>query len=170
MAAEHLIGLGHRDIALLGGRRHERFEFQIPLDRREGFLRAMAARDIPVRDDLLVDAEVTMSGGAEAMQALMQLDDRPTAVIAMSDEMAVGAMQVARDYGLRVPADLSIVGFDDHEISEFVGLTTVRQDVDAQGREAATWVVEALDGTGETHHVVLPTRLVVRRSTAEIQS
>lgn len=165
MAAEHLIGLGHEDIALLGGQHGETFQFQIPLDRREGFLRAMKARDIPVRDDLMVDAEVAMSGGAEAMQGLMQLDDRPTAVMAMSDEMAIGAMQVARDYGLRVPDDVSIIGFDDHEVSEFIGLTTVRQDVDAQGHEAAEWVLESLAGSPEVHHVVLPARLVVRRTT-----
>lgn len=165
MAAEHLIGLGHDAIALLGTHHGDPGEPVPPLDRREGFLRAMAARDITARDDLMVDAEVSMSGGAAAAQALMQLDQRPTAMIALSDEMAIGAIQVARDYGMVIPDDISIVGFDDHDVSEFIGLTTVRQDVDAQGQEAAGWALEALAGGAGDHHVVLPTRLVVRRTT-----
>jgi DNA-binding LacI/PurR family transcriptional regulator len=84
----------------------------------------------------------------------------------MSDEMAIGAIQVAHDLSLRVPDDLSIVGFDDHDVAQYIGLTTVRQDVVGKGRAAAAWVLEALGGSAVEHHVVLPTRLVVRRTTA----
>ena len=101
------------------------------------------------------------------MSRILHADQRPTGVVVMADEMAVGAIQVLRDLGLRVPEDVSIVGFDDHDLAEFLGLTTVRQDVHAQGRAAAGWILEAVVAAEvpEPHHEVLPTRLVVRRST-----
>jgi LacI family repressor for deo operon, udp, cdd, tsx, nupC, and nupG len=169
IATEHLIGLGHRCIGLIGGLPPEPFDFPISRLRREGYEQALRARDVPVVEDLIVDAELTATGGAQAMQQLMHAPDRPTGIVAMSDEMAIAARQVARDLGLRVPEDISIVGFDDHELAEFVGLTTVRQDVPAQGRAAAGWILEAvIRPPDEPHHEVLPTRLVVRRSTAPV--
>jgi LacI family transcriptional regulator, repressor for deo operon, udp, cdd, tsx, nupC, and nupG len=164
-ATEHLISLGHERIGLIGGEDFEPFAFTIPGDRRGGFEDALRARALEPVAAWMVSTQVTMAGGAEAMQRLLSADGRPTGVVAMSDEMAIGAMQVARDLGLAIPADLSIVGFDDHEIAEYIGLTTIRQDVGTQGHEAATWLLEALVGEPELHHRVLPTRLVVRRTT-----
>lgn len=168
MATEHLIGLGHTRIGFLGGHQPEPFDFPIPRLRREGFEEALRTRGLPVESSWVADAELTPAGGVAAMTRLMHADERPTGVVAMADEMAIGAMQVAHDLGLRIPEDLSIVGFDDHDLSEYLGLTTVRQDVPAQGRAAAGWILEAVaaaDGR-HVHHDVLPTRLVVRRSTA----
>ncbi len=168
MATEHLLGLGHVRLGFLGGHQPEPFDFPIPRLRREGFTEALAARGLSVEVAWMADAELTPAGGAEAMTAIMHADERPTGIVAMADEMAIGAMQVAHDLGLRIPEDLSIVGFDDHDLAEYVGLTTVRQDVSAQGRAAAGWILEAVAAAGglEPHHDVLPTRLVVRRSTA----
>ena len=167
LATEHLAGLGHRRIGFIGGHQREPFDFPIPRQRRDGYRAALAARDLPVAPELEADAVLNPAGGAEAMTELMHVDDRPTAVFVMADEMAVGAMQVASDLGLRIPDDLSIVGFDDHDLAEFLGLTTVRQDVPAQGRAAAGWLLEALLAPDEIemHHECLPTRLIVRRST-----
>jgi LacI family repressor for deo operon, udp, cdd, tsx, nupC, and nupG len=165
---EHLLALGHRRLGFIGGHQREPFNFPIPSLRRKGFEAALAGRGLVVDDTLVADAELTAAGGAEAMTQLMHVDERPTGVVVMADEMAFGAMQVAHDLGLRVPEDLSIVGFDDHELAEFVGLTTMRQDVPAQGRAAAGWLLEALVATDrlDMHHEVLPTRLLVRRTTA----
>ncbi len=168
LATEHLLGLGHRRIGFVGGHQPEPFDFPIPSQRRAGYEAALAGRGVEVRPELEVDAELNAAGGAEAMTALLHLEPRPTAVFVMADEMAVGAMQVARDLGLRVPEDVSIVGFDDHDLAEYLGLTTVRQEVAAQGRAAAGWLLEALLAPEEMelHHQTLPTRLLVRRSTA----
>lgn len=167
LATEHLLGLGHDHLAYLGGHQPEPFDFPVPRLRRRGFDRALQDRGLAPRPDWVVEAELAPAGGVEAMTALLHASERPTGVVVMADEMAIGAMQVARDLGLRIPEDLSIVGFDDHPLAEFLGLTTVRQDVARQGRAATGWVLEAL-AAGQPlpiHHEVLATRLVVRRTT-----
>ena len=168
LATEHLLGLGHRRVGFIGGHQPEPFDFPIPSQRREGYEAALRGHDVEVRAELEADAELTAAGGAAAMTVLLHADPRPTGVFVMADEMAVGAMQVAHDLGLRVPEDVSVVGFDDHDLSEYLGLTTVRQDVAAQGRAAAGWLLEALVAPEplEPHHETLPTRLIVRRTTA----
>lgn len=168
MATEHLIGLGHERLAFIGGHQREPFDFPIPRLRREGFELALHEHGLQVVDAWMADAELTAAGGLEAMTEILHADGRPTGIVAMADEMAVGAMQVAHDLGLHIPEDLSIVGFDDHDLAEYLGLTTVRQDVSSQGRAAAGWMLEALAAPApiEMHHEVLPTRLVVRRTTA----
>lgn len=162
---EHLTGLGHTRIGLLGDRDPGPLVSPAAPARATAFMEGMAARGLEVDPELLVAADLTMSGGAAAMQRLLQVDRRPTAVMAMCDEMAVGAMQVARDYGVRVPEDVSVIGFDDHEVAEFVGLTTIRQDVVAQGEHAARQVLDALAGSPGPSHETLPAQLVVRRTT-----
>lgn len=111
LATEHLIGLGHERLAFIGGHQPEPFDFPIPQQRRAGFDQALAAHGIPCVAAWTADAELTPAGGAEAMSQILHADERPTGVVAMADEMAIGAMQVVRDLGLRVPEDLSIVGF-----------------------------------------------------------
>lgn len=168
LATEHLLRLGHARIALIGGSQGAPFDYPTPRQRREGFLQAMSAagHDNPQ----MIDAEVSKDGGVAAMHALVSEADRPTAVVALSDEMAFGALQVLHDVGLGVPGDMSIIGFDDHHLAECVGLTTVRQDVGLQGKAAAGRIFEAMLSRGEQHHEVVPTRLVVRRSTTAAPS
>lgn len=167
LAVQHLIGLGHRRIAMIGGMEDDPFQFRVPVDRYQGYREALEAADLPVEPALTVGGNFSMEGGAEAMHALLHLDPPPTAVFALSDEMAIGAMQVARDAGWRIPEDLSIVGFDDHDVAAYLGLTTVRQDVVRLGERAAELLLARLDGSQpEVVHEVAPTRLLVRRTTA----
>jgi LacI family transcriptional regulator, repressor for deo operon, udp, cdd, tsx, nupC, and nupG len=170
LAVGHLTGLGHRRIALIGGAADDPFGFATPLERAMGYQQALDDAGLAAAPELEVAGNFSLQGGAEAMQRLLTLDDPPTAVFACSDEMAIGAMQVAQDAGLRVPVNLSIVGFDDHEVAEFVGLTTIRQDVGGLGEGAAQLLLELLeqpDGPLSTPvpHLLHPTRLVVRRTT-----
>jgi LacI family transcriptional regulator, repressor for deo operon, udp, cdd, tsx, nupC, and nupG len=119
-----------------------------------------------------VPGNFSLEGGVEAMHRLLHLAEPPTAVFACSDEMAIGAMQVLRDAGISVPEDISIVGFDDHDVSEYLGLTTIRQDVVGLGERAATMLLQILADDQATasdrvpRHLVHPTRLVVRHSTS----
>jgi LacI family transcriptional regulator, repressor for deo operon, udp, cdd, tsx, nupC, and nupG len=171
LAVTHLTGLGHRRIAMIGGIEDDPFHFSVPVDRRRGYVEALATVGVEAEPALVVAGNFSLEGGVEAMHRLLHLEVPPTAVFACSDEMAIGAMQVLRNAGLSVPDDVSIVGFDDHDVSEYLGLTTVRQDVAGLGERAAALLLAALDEDevapeprGETH-VVHPTRLVVRHST-----
>jgi DNA-binding LacI/PurR family transcriptional regulator len=104
------------------------------------------------------------------MRLLLATDPLPTAVFAASDEMAVGAVHAAREAGLRVPEDISVIGIDDHEMAEFFDLSTVAQPVYEQGRLAAGLLLDVLAADADhpvtPSAVTVPTRLVVRRTTA----
>lgn len=145
-AVRHLVGLGHRRIAHLGGGPvRDPMSFRTPTDRREGYRGVLAEAGLELDPSLDVDVEWTTEGGAAGMRKLLALGSPPTAVFAGSDEIAIGALDVARTAGLRVPEDLSVIGVDDHESARLVGLTTVAQPVDVQGRIAAQLLLSALD-------------------------
>lgn len=166
LAVGHLTGLGHQRIALIGGVDDDPFRFSVPVDRYGGYLDALSTVGLEPDPRLTVAGNFSLEGGAEAMHQLLALDDPPTAVFCCSDEMAIGAMQVARDAGLRIPDDLSVVGFDDHDVSEYLGLTTIRQDVVGLGERAAALLLHRLaNPTCAPSHERHPTRLVVRHTT-----
>lgn len=157
VAIEHLIGLGHERIAVISAFGVEdmmAFQQSVIHQRLIGYKQSMGRHDYPVPDSYVRQGAFTYQSGYAAMQSLMDLPAPPTAVMAFSDEMAIGAIKAVRDRGLSVPEDYSIVGFDDHEVAEFVGLTTMRQPVADFGHLAATSVLRILDG----EHV--PTRLL----------
>lgn len=169
-ATTHLLDLGHRRIAHLCGSGAEELAFTTHLDRRRGYEEALRAAGVPVDPRRVVEAEFTIAGGERAMAELLSRDEPPTAVVAASDEMAMGAMGVLRQAGLRVPQDVSVIGIDDHDLAGVVGLSTVAQPAAEQGRLAALTLLRRLRDRvrddGPVEPVVLPTSLVVRESTA----
>ncbi|HTY93364.1 MAG TPA: LacI family DNA-binding transcriptional regulator [Steroidobacteraceae bacterium] len=162
-ATRHLIELGHRRIAHIAG---------VPIpstaQRLRGYREALAAAQLPDDARLVQTGNFTMPSGATAMQALLDLDSPPTAVLCGNDEMAFGAVQALHRRGLAVPRDVSIVGFDDLNMAAFYNppLTTVRIPRHEIGRRAAAELIELLAGREVTREAVLPTRLVIRESTA----
>jgi LacI family repressor for deo operon, udp, cdd, tsx, nupC, and nupG len=170
LATEHLLALGHISIAHIGGSPDEDTDFHIGHSRRTGFLKAMTVAGISVPPDALRISDFTMAGGyASAKQILGHPHRRPTAIFAASDEMAIGAYLAARDLGLAVPHDVSIVGIDDHELADFFKLTTVAQFPQVQGELAAQLLIAQLDPTRHEEPVLtvpLPFELIVRSSTA----
>jgi len=137
--------------------------------RLDGYEKAMTAAGIPLRSSWVVRADFTVEGAyAVARDLLGGTPERPTAVFAASDEMAIGTILAARDFGLRVPEDLSVIGFDGHELGELFGLTTIDQDPRGQGALAVRLLLEEFDAGAETAVVTTeyPTRFVIRRSTA----
>lgn len=174
IAAGHLLELGHRDIAHIGARPEFDREFRVPTQRRRGFEEALTEAGVAVRPDLQEPADFTIEGGHRAATRLLdRAVDRPTAIFAASDEIAVGALLAARDLGLRVPQDLSVVGVDGHDLGAVVGLTTVDQFPREQGRRAAEAVLRTLDDAAANISALtapapaaLPFELVVRTSTA----
>jgi Transcriptional regulators len=169
LATEHLLGLGHRRIAHIGGGHTRELDFNLPSSRRTGFEQALRAVDAPPVPEWELRSDFTVPGGYAAAEQLLGGADRPTAIFAASDEMAIGAMLAARDLGLQVPRDVSIVGIDDHELAEFFGLTTVAQYPERQGRMAVDVLMTELDPRHPVPDAVdtpLPFDLVVRSSTA----
>lgn len=167
-ATRHLVNLGHRRIGLIGNLPDDALSFGAPRERREGYQRALHERGLEVRADLQVRGSFSVKGGAEAMAQLLAAERPPSAVFAQSDEMAIGALRTVRDSGLRIPEDISIVGFDDHDMAEILGLTTVAQPVVEQGEAAAELLLTMMDGIGTEDpliHTVLPTVLRVRNTT-----
>jgi LacI family repressor for deo operon, udp, cdd, tsx, nupC, and nupG len=171
LAVRHLVNLGHTRIACIGGDLDGPERFSVPGLRTEGYRQAMSEAGLTVRADWERDGRFTARGGELAMTALLsQPGGRPTAVFCQSDEMAFGALRALRRSGLRCPGDVSIVGVDDHELTETFDMTTVAQPVVAQGAAAARWVVKALQLGTDAHLPVdevniHPARLVLRGST-----
>jgi DNA-binding LacI/PurR family transcriptional regulator len=170
LATEHLLSLGHRRIAHIGGDPMEPLNFNAPVDRRAGWSSALRAAGIEPDAELDLPGFFTVDGGQTAMRRLLALQDPPTAVFAGSDEMAFGALAALREAGRSAPRDVSVVGVDDHELAAAAGLTTVRQPVVEQGRTAAGLLLGALSpSTRASHvseHVLLPVELVERCTTA----
>lgn len=165
-AVRHLLDLGHREIALIDALEEDRFHFTVPSLRRHGFEDALSERGLTARPEHVVPAAFSVDSGRAAMDTLLALPTPPTAVFAASDEMALGAMDSAQRHGVTVPDELSIVGFDDHDMAAAVGLTTVRQPVAEMGaRVAELLLAELASGSAAGEHVVFPAEVVVRRST-----
>jgi LacI family repressor for deo operon, udp, cdd, tsx, nupC, and nupG len=148
-ATNHLIQLGHRDIAHLGGDDDEGLNRQVPRDRRLGFLDAMAAAGFSVRGEWMLSGRFSLNASRQVIGKLLsQPSPHPSAIMANSDEMAIGAILAARDHGLSVPGDISVIGIDNHDLAETFGLTTMAQDPWAQGALGARILLEDLNAQG----------------------
>ena len=167
-AVEHLIELGHRRIAHIGGEDELGMNRAVPVERRTGYREALDDAGIAARDDWTVDGEFSFDGGHRAMQTILSsAEPLPTAVFAASDEMALGAMAAIADAGLRVPQDLSVIGIDGHQYGAAMGLTTIAQHPYEQGVEATRALLAELEGAPTLDDFpAAPFELVVRRSTA----
>lgn len=156
---EHLLRLGHHRIAHIAGP-EKSFNAQ---DRRAGYLEALTAARIELSPDYLLEGDWRIESGRHLMQRLLALPLPPTAVFCSNDHMAVGAMEAIREAGLSVPDDISLVGFDDSEISRVAlpRLTTVQQPLEELGCRAAE---EVLRWPGKIQHVTLAPRLIERES------
>jgi LacI family transcriptional regulator len=164
-ATQHLLGLGHRRIAYLGGLAAAICNQA----RMHGYRGAMEAEGVPVPDGYVRTGRFSYEHGIAGGAALLDLPRPPTAVFAGSDETALGVIEAARGRGLRVPEDLSVVGFDDTPVARLAAppLTTVRQPLREMGAVAVRTALRLAAGEKvDSHHVELATELVVRRSTA----
>jgi LacI family repressor for deo operon, udp, cdd, tsx, nupC, and nupG len=171
-AVRHLIDLGHHDIALLHGDDETDLNFDVPRVRIQAFQDVMAAAGLKVRPEWDERGDFTLQSGQEAFRRLWNRPGaKPTALFCASDEMAMGVIFEANRAGVRIPQDLSVVGIDDHDFSEAVGLTTVGQRPDEQAELGTKMLLDELDGiAGAVHSAVAPHRLIVRSTTAPPRS
>jgi LacI family transcriptional regulator len=165
IATRHLVELGHREIAFIGEPVDNPFGFTSSARRQAGYEEVLRANGLRVRRGHIRHGSHDRAIGRALTEGLLAQRVPPTAVFAASDALAIGALEAARAAGLRVPGDLSVVGFDDIDVSAYAGLTTVRQPLYESGRLGATLLLDALAGgsmPSEAHRLGLE---LVQRST-----
>jgi LacI family transcriptional regulator len=160
-ATEYLIRLGHRRIAFINGRP----EIQSSARRLKGYREALSNAGIEIDEALVMPGDFSAPTGRERALQLLSLENPPTAIFAANDQSALGVYQAAEELGMRIPDDLSVVGFDNISEARFVGLTTIDQFLDEMGYVAVQMLIRMVNGDsldGQVHKI--PTRLVERTS------
>lgn len=167
LAVEHLLGLGHRRIAYIGDSFEDSYYFTSSKHRFEGYRSALLKAGIPIREEYYRHGPHGRYEARLLASEMLQLKDPPTAIFAASDTQAIGVLEAARDADLHVPEDLSVIGYDDIEIAEHLGLTTVRQLLFESGEQGVKLLLDRIRNSDEEPRtIVLPTKLVVRKTTA----
>jgi LacI family transcriptional regulator len=162
-AMEYLLALGHRRIGFIGGRP----DLQSAIRRLQGYKDSLRQANIPLDPDLIQIGDFTQETGYRCAQKLLALPVRPTAIFAANDKSAIGAIEAITAIGLKVPEDISIVGFDNIEEASFVngGLTTVDQFITDMGRVAVEMLVKLIQNQPlENQLFRMPTKLIVRNT------
>jgi LacI family transcriptional regulator len=168
-ATRHLVELGHRRIACITGPS----DLTLSAERVTGYRRAMEEDGLPADESLIIKGDFQFESGYQAARQLLTIDIPPTAIFACNDLMAVGVVNAAQELDIKVPADLSVIGFDDVRLASFINppLTTIAQPKYEIGRIATTMLLERInDPDMPPRQRMLDTELVVRRSTAPIQT
>jgi len=162
-AAEHLVQLRHRRIAYVANRRSHRSN----LDRLTGYQQVLAAYGIPVDEELIIEGDGTLQGGNAAARVLLSRTQPPTAVFCFNDMTAIGVLSALQRAKIRVPEEMSVVGFDDIEFAAhcYPPLTTIRQPTDLMGQRLMHMLLERIQGRENVDPEVLPAELVIREST-----
>ncbi|MFJ4143824.1 LacI family DNA-binding transcriptional regulator [Pseudomonas sp. NPDC089734] len=162
---EHLIELGHRRIGLIKGPRSS----PLTRDRVDGYIEALKQAGIAFDPTLICHGDFSLKAGYDGAAAMLELPERPTALFCENDEMAIGALKRIKQQGLRVPEDLSLVGFDDIPLAAYCDppLTTIAQPAEVFGQKAVEMLVALIEKKPlEQRHIVLPYELTLRDSTA----
>lgn len=161
-ATKHLVGSGHSRLAHITGN----LETTTGCDRLEGFQQVLRAYNLPQRKVWIREGDYSKKSGYEQMKYMLSQQERPTAVFAANDLMAIGAYAAAFDSGLRIPEDISIVGHDDIDVSSIIRpeLTTISQPKYELGQKAFEVLLNVIEGSNNEQDTVLPTELILRKS------
>lgn len=163
-AMEYLLGLGHRRIGYISGRE----ELESSNRRLMGYRAALEKAGIPIDESLIASGDYTTETGASGARKLLGLENPPTAIFSSNDQMAMGVFQVAEEMGIRIPEDLSVVGFDNITESKYMGLTTVDQFISEMGYVATHMLLKLINNEKlESDTYRMQTRLIVRNSCSE---
>lgn len=167
-ATHHLIELGHRRIGMISDFLEETpFNYRSVFNRYEGYKRALKDAGISYCPEYFLQCDVNKDDARDTAVKLLSLPNRPTAIFAYSDTHAFGTLQAAQQLGISVPDQLSIIGYDDIELSEYLHLTTMRQRLFDAGAQGARFLLDMIsDEPDEIKKMVLPAKLIERRTTA----
>ncbi len=165
IATRHLLQLGHRRVGFVGDAFDNPWGFTSGHDRYLGYQQALAETGLPIRPDLVALGAHGRYEARELGLRLLASPEPPTAIFAASDTQALGVMAAARELGLRVPEDLSVIGYDDIEAADYVGLTTVRQQLFESGRRGAEILLKEIEARSATAPCVCLDPSIVSRAT-----
>jgi LacI family transcriptional regulator/LacI family repressor for deo operon, udp, cdd, tsx, nupC, and nupG len=165
LAAEHLLSRGHRRIGFIGDLPTNPFGFTSSERRREGYRRALARAGISPDPDLELQGRHGRAQARQLAERLLRAPDRPTAVFAASDTQAIGVLEATQALGLDVPGDVAVMGFDDIEVAELVGLSTVRQPLRESGAHGTELLLSEIDGRPPSALPLEPLTVMHRRTT-----
>jgi len=169
LATEHLVAMGHRDIAIMVGQDEQLFEFKVSSQRRQGFINVLERNKIAFNPNFELVADFDSSTAELAMSEFLRRKKLPTAIFCESDEMAFGAIRAITSKGLRVPEDISVIGYDNHEFADVIGLTTVAQPVQFLGQLVASQIMARIEKpSGKISQIKVPTSLEIRKSVLDI--
>jgi LacI family transcriptional regulator len=164
-AMQYLIGLGHKRIGFISGRA----ELESSIRRIKGYRNALKQAGLPVDEALIAAGDYTTETATHCARELLALENPPTAIFASNDQSAMGVFQVAREAGLRIPDDLSVVGFDNIPEAGFIDLTTVDQFLGEMGYIATKMLIDLINGVPLTEKIhQVKTKLVVRNSCKDL--
>jgi DNA-binding LacI/PurR family transcriptional regulator len=167
LATDYLIKLGHQRIGYVSDYLDDPFNFTSSRDRYQGYRQALEAAGMPFQPEYHRQGKHGRYEARHLTAELLALPEPPTAIFAASDTQAMGVLEAAQDEGLEVPRDLSIIGYDDIEIAEYLGITTIRQQLFESGARGVELLLDALDSPPtEPVYDVLPAELVARATTA----
>ncbi|PKO03774.1 MAG: transcriptional repressor PurR [Chloroflexi bacterium HGW-Chloroflexi-5] len=167
-AIRYLITLGHKRIACISGYTNDKHTAS---KRRLGYEAALLEAGLTIPPQYLVNTDYGIEEGYQQCQTLLKLPQPPSAIFTYSDLLAIGAMRAAQDLGVNIPRDLSIIGFDDIALASYTTprLTTIHQDKDLIGELAVKQLLKRIQNPDQPiEKIVLPTRLVIRESTAAV--
>jgi DNA-binding LacI/PurR family transcriptional regulator len=166
IAATHLVDLGHTRVAFIGDPPRPSLGVRSSSMRRDGVEAVLAARGLQLRTGHILEVQLSRREARELAMSMLGGPDRPTAVMAANDTLAFGVLEAARTLGLAVPDDLSVIGYDDIETADLLGLTTIHQPLYETGVLAVNRLLEAVAGEARGPlRTVLPVHLVQRRTT-----
>lgn len=162
---DYLISLGHKRIGVISGLKDNPHA----IDRLEGYKESLATAGIPFDKSLIAEGDFSMWSGLNSAFQFCNMQNRPTAIFCMNDEMAIGAIQTLKSQGLRVPEDISVTGFDDIAYARYCdpSLTTISQPAEEMGKMAMDMLLRIIEGEVLSQtECVLPTEFIIRKSTA----
>jgi DNA-binding LacI/PurR family transcriptional regulator len=167
LAAEHLLGKGHKTFAFLGDiEPPEKFAIHPVKSRLAGFKQTLQEAGLSLAKTHIESSPYTQEETREAARKLLELPNRPSAIFVASDVQALGVMKVARQLNVKIPDDLAVIGFDDIDVAEHVDLTTIRQHLDESGRLAAEILLARISEPNRPlQHITLPLNLIERMTT-----
>lgn len=175
-AAEYLLKQGHRDILILmletAFGHADEVAYGVGMRRLNGYRRAFADYGVAWRDEWVIPCVSTFEGGQQGYETASESGIRPSAILAASDAIAIGAIQIIERFGLRVPKDIEVIGFDDTVAASLMRpqLSTVHQPIFEKGRAAMELLVAEIKGNMPQKHITFPARLVLRGSTRDSAS
>ena len=165
VAVKHLIELGHTKIAYIGDNFFDPFGFLTSRERYQGYCEVLTEHDIPIQKDYFAVGHHDYAVARELCREMLRQPTPPTAIFAMSDIQALGCLAACRELGFRIPDEISIIGYDDLELSYHTELTTVRQHLELSGRIAIEYLIHHLKGSDNPPAPLPLPKVITRRTT-----